>query len=452
MAGALPSTWFPVTAFGQSTLPEFASCVDLSFLDEMEVAGAIYYDGGVPDDAMTILKRRGINLVRQRLWHTSPTNEDGLDALLVTAQRAHALDMHLLVDFHFSDTWADPGQQTKPAAWLGLDFTTLEDSVFDYTNRVVTALVDQGTPPLVVQIGNEITSGLLWDEGRVGGTFDTAQQWDNLATLLSAATDAVHQASPETSVMIHIDRGGDAATTEWFFDNLVSRNVVPDIIGLSYYPWWHGTLHDLETTIVTTVTRYNIPVFVVETAYPWTLDWFDDEHNIVGLEEQILPGYSANRKGQTKFVEEVVSIVNRLSPAPGSGVCYWAPEYISAPSMSSPWENLALFNDAGEVLQTADALGEITLADITATAEAPKKLTIFPNPATNHVRIQFETRDCNTFDVLDRLGRRVITGECIRGGGDASIAIDELPAGFYFVRVSSPRKVVHASGSFVVVR
>ena len=442
------------TASAQAPLSEFSSCVDLSFLDEMEAAGATYYDNGLADDAMAIFKRRGINMVRLRLWHSPPAGTDGLTELLAMAQRAHTLDMDLLVDLHYSDTWADPGQQTKPAAWSTLDFPVLVDSMAAYSKRVIQSLVDQGTPPLVVQIGNEITGGLLWDDGRVGGAFDTARQWDNLAALLNAAIDGVHQASPETAIMIHIDRGGDSAATEWFFDNLATRNVSPDIIGLSFYPWWHGTLEDLETTINVASTRYDVPVFVVETAYPWTLEWFDDAHNIVGLEEQLLPGYGANRKGQTKFIEEVIAVVNRQSPRTGSGVCYWAPDYVSAPGMSSPWENLALFNDSGEVLQTASALGEVTLADVVTTPNVQNEITIFPNPAASQISIQHPaTSTCSTLAVFDRLGRRVLRQHtCNVGSTETSVTIDHLPAGTYFVMVTDDRNINRATGSFVVVR
>jgi arabinogalactan endo-1,4-beta-galactosidase len=155
-----------------------------------------------------------------------------------------------MLDFHYSDYWADPGKQYKPAAWENLNFTALRDSVRTYSANVIQALVDQGTTPDIVQIGNETTTGMLWDEGRVGGGFDTKSQWGRYTALTKAGIEGVREAGGnDIQIMIHIDRGGDANGVRWFFDNFTDFNVDFDLIGLSYYPFWHGDLSDLEAAL-----------------------------------------------------------------------------------------------------------------------------------------------------------------------------------------------------------
>jgi len=182
------------------------------------------------------------------------------------------------------------------AAWKNLTFQVLKDSVYQYTRRVITALKNQNTLPDMVQIGNEITCGMLWDDGRVCGQYDTPQQWTQLAELLNAGIRGVKEsltAGDTVQIMIHIDRGGDNPGSRWFFDHLLAQNVNFDIIGLSYYPWWHGTLSDLEFNTYDLAQRYGKEIVIVETAYPWTLDWYDNTHNIVGDSSQLLGGYPA---------------------------------------------------------------------------------------------------------------------------------------------------------------
>ena len=289
--------------------------------------------------------------VRLRLWHTPDSGWNDLTATLALAQRIQEAQLDLLLDIHYSDTWADPGQQHKPAAWRELSFDQLQDSVYTYTRDVIEALVAQGAPPQMVQIGNEIIQGVLWDEGRVGGTFDTPAQWSQLEQLLQAAIAGVHDAaSPDdVEIMIHIDRGGDLAGATWFLDNLTALSVNYDVIGLSYYPWWHGSFEAMEETVTGVAERYGKPVILVEIAYPWTLGWFDNTHNIVGLPEHLLPGYAGSPNGQYAFIKDTIERV-RSVPL-GRGICYWAPEYMAVSGVGSPWENLALFDEEGHALR-----------------------------------------------------------------------------------------------------
>lgn len=222
---------------------------------------------------------------------------------------------------------------------------------------MVQALVDQGTPPDIVQVGNEITSGMLWDEGRVGGSFDNTSQWGRFTSLVKAGVEGVREAGgDDVQVMIHIDRGGDAGGVRWFFDNLTARNVDYDMIGLSYYPFWHGDLGNLESALATATSRYDKPVMLVEIAYPWTLQWFDNQNNFVGSSSQLTPGYPATPTGQKAMIEAIVDRVLAVPNGMEIGVCYWSPELWALPQYPTAWKNLALFDNNGQVLPAVDAL------------------------------------------------------------------------------------------------
>jgi beta-galactosidase len=173
------------------------------------------------------------------------------------AKRVKAAGMKFLLDFHYSDTWADPGKQYKPAAWRGKSFPELKQAVYDYTKEVMQALKDQGTPPDMVQVGNEINHGMIWPEGNIGNL-------DSLAQLLYAGINGVRVVAPATTIMLHVALGGQNDESRLFYDNMVARQVPFDVIGLSYYPKWHCTLEDLEYNAADLAKQYDRDVIVVE--------------------------------------------------------------------------------------------------------------------------------------------------------------------------------------------
>ncbi len=332
---------------------------DLSFLPQLEARGARFHDSAGTTDALTLLHRHGFGWVRLRLWHRPRDGHSGLEEVLAMARRARRDGLGVLLDLHYSDSWADPGTQTLPAAWANLSFEALEDSVHRYTREVVASLCAQHTPPEMVQLGNEIRGGMLWDHGRVGGAFDTRAQWRQFARLLKAGARGVrdgagaHALAPR--IMLHVEGGGDAEACRVFFDRIVAEQVPFDLIGVSYYPWWHGGLDRLKETLALLGPRYGRDVVVVETAYPWRLAPLDATHNLVGLPHQLLRGYEASPAGQAEFLRDLAEIV---AAAPrGRGVFYWAPDWITAPGLGSAGENLALFDSTGLLLPAADTLG-----------------------------------------------------------------------------------------------
>ncbi len=297
---------------------------DISFLPELEARGMKFSDNGVEKDAIAILKEHGLNYVRLRIFN-DPKQDSGyspgngfcdLDNTLKMAKRVKAAGMKLLLDFHYSDYWADPGHQNKPAAWKNLSFEELKKAVYDYTKEVMTALEAQGTTPDMVQVGNEINHGMIWPEGNVSNM-------DGLAQLINAGTAAVKAVDPSVTMMLHIALGGQNDESVFFIDNMLARGVYFDVIGESYYPKWHGTLEDLETNLNDLSRRYNKDVIVVE--------------------------YS-HRK------EEVNKIAFEVKNGRGKGSCIWEP--------LSTWEKF--FDDKGrsnELLKLYDVISKKYLAN-----------------------------------------------------------------------------------------
>src|SRR6185437_5410986 len=238
---------------------------DISFLPQLEARGIKFSDNGVQKDVLEILKDHGFNYIRLRLF-VDPANDSGyspgkgfcdLPHTLEMAKRIKKAGMKFLLDFHYSDTWADPGKQFKPKAWEGLDFDQLAKKVFDYTTNVLLALKGQGTLPDMVQTGNEINHGILWPTGNV-------QHLDSLAILLNAGMAAVKKVDPSIVTLLHIALGGQNAESEFFIYNMMKRGVSFDVIGESYYPKWHGMLEDLQTNLDLLHKKYQKPVIVAE--------------------------------------------------------------------------------------------------------------------------------------------------------------------------------------------
>jgi len=352
--------------------PALAQCnlldiraVDCSFIPQIESLGGTFSDSAGQRDFLTILKSAGINAIRLRVWNNPPAGWCSPAQTYAFAQRIKAMGFLLIIDFHYSDSWADPGQQTKPAAWSAFNYGAMLPAIRAFTADVLTQLKLQGTPADIVQLGNEISNGMLWNIGRVGGVYDA--NWGQLAELLKSAALGVTDAmSPRPPIMIHLDTGGNNAATRWWFDNAVSRAVPFDIIGLSYYPFWHGSLATMQANINDLATRYAKPIIIAETAYPFTLGWNDNTGNFVGLSSQLLPGYAATPLGQSDFTRDLNTIVRNVPASRGMGVMWWAPEFSAFPGLGSPWENLALVDFTHAALPALRTLGGGRSADFNA--------------------------------------------------------------------------------------
>ena len=237
---------------------------DISFLPQLEDEGRKFYVDGTSQDAIEILKDHGFNYIRLRIFVNPEADSGyskkgycGLEQTKKMAQRIKAANMKFLLDFHYSDTWADPGKQYKPAAWKDLSFPDLTKAVHDYTKDVMTALKQQGTLPDMVQIGNEINHGMLWPDGNF-------RHPDSLAALLKAGVAGVKEVAPSTTIMMHIALGGQGRESRQWLDAMIERGVKFDVIGESYYPQWHGTLDSLKINLTDLSTRYKKDVVVAE--------------------------------------------------------------------------------------------------------------------------------------------------------------------------------------------
>jgi beta-galactosidase len=253
---------------GDATKPQKTTKMlgaDISFLPELEAKGIKFSDNGIEKDAIQIIKDHGINYVRLRLFN-NPSLDSGyspkkgfcdLNYTKQMAKRVKDAGLKLLLDFHYSDYWADPGKQYKPIAWRGLNLEQLKQAMYDYTKNVMLELKAQNTLPDMVQVGNEINHGIVWPEGSVSNL-------DTLAQLLNAGTKAVKDIAPNTVMMLHVALGGQNEETVFFVQNMINRGVPFDVIGLSYYPKWHGTLDDLRDNMEDLANRYNKDLIVVE--------------------------------------------------------------------------------------------------------------------------------------------------------------------------------------------
>jgi arabinogalactan endo-1,4-beta-galactosidase len=326
---------------------------DLSFAVQETAIGNAFSDRGRTALPEQILADHGANFVRLRLWLDPPGGYSNLASVLQMAQRAHAAGMRVLLDFHYSDFWADPATQNTPAAWQGQDLATLAQTVRAYTRDVLTALHDQGTPADMIQIGNEIRNGMLWPLGWADAW--SGAGWDNLGTLLRAgAAGAADAPGPMPRIVIHFDQGGDNAFSRVFFDRVVAQGVPFDVVGLSYYPFWHGTLTQLRTNLDDLATRYGKDVMIVETQYGWTLQNGDSLGDFLWQDSQLVPGYPATPGGQLGFVSDLVSALAAVPGGHGAGVFYWQPEWLPGvgwtPGAGTPNDNLTMFDFTGHAL------------------------------------------------------------------------------------------------------
>lgn len=339
----------------------FIQGMDVSFLDEIEAAGGAFYEDGAAADCLDILKANGVNSIRLRIWNEPPRTFCNLERTIPIARRIKQKGFHFLLDFHYSDMWADPGKQFKPKAWESLDLEGLRQAVYDYTKQVMTALREANALPDMVQIGNEITPGMLWPAGKVDAEFDTDVQWEAFASLVKAGIRAAKEVHPGVNIMIHIDRGGDNASSVKFYDRFAALGVEFDMIGLSYYPWWHGTLEDLRANLNDLATRYGKEIVVVETAYPWTTEPADGLAFIVTADTPLQTPYPATVEGQAAYLREFLEIIRDVPSGLGAGFHWWEPCWTPAKEdwsvgHSNNWSNLTLFDFKGNKLKSIEVL------------------------------------------------------------------------------------------------
>lgn len=358
---------------------KFVKGMDLSTLLELERCGAKYYDNGEERDLLAIMKSYDVDTIRIRLWN-DPWSETGesygagendLKTSLEIAKRVTAAGFGVLLNFHYSDFWADPGKQIKPKAWADYGVKELEQAVYDYTLESMQTFLDAGVNITMVQVGNELSNGLLWPEGKV-------PNYDNIATFVNAGIRAVRKADAAIPVMIHLDNGGNNALYREWFDNFTKRGEDFEIIGLSYYPFWHGSLQMLNDNMNDIAERYGKDLVIAEVSMGYTME---DYKNYEKLSDEERKGYATRpalvekieypmtKQGQYDFMEDFLNRISHIKGGKGKGFFYWEPAWIPVPGsgwatpaslkyMNDPgpcgneWANQALFDYDGNVLPT----------------------------------------------------------------------------------------------------
>ncbi|MFJ3665716.1 arabinogalactan endo-beta-1,4-galactanase [Streptomyces sp. NPDC090106] len=339
--------------------------MDISSLPKNEDHGAVYRTAdGRREDPVRLLAHAGITHARLKVWVNPVDGYNDKARVLPLARRLRRAGIGIWIDFHYSDTWADPAHQTKPAAWSGLDVTGLARAVYDHTADVLGALRRQGTPADLVQVGNEINGGMLWPEGKNWGS--DSGGWEGLAVLLKAGLSAARDTTPRVRTMLHIASGGDNGTSRWWFDNAVAYGLDFDIIAQSYYPFWHGSLETAAANFADITARYGKPVVIAETAYPFTLGSEDDINDILNSPSQLTPGYPATPEGQAAWLRAVADLAAAVPGGQGLGYCYWEGVWTfragsgwnpEDPGSGNAWENLALFDFEDRALPGLRTLG-----------------------------------------------------------------------------------------------
>ncbi len=351
---------------------------DLSTLIEVEQNGGKFYDEGVEGDCIEILKKYGFNYVRLRLWN-DPYAPDGrpysagtndFDMLVKLGRRVVDAGLGFLLDFHYSDFWADPGKQFMPKAWAeNATVESLTKNVYDYTFKTVSDLIALGLKPTMIQIGNELSNGLLWPYGKV-------PEYDNIAKFVSSGIDAVRAIDKSIPLMIHLDNGGKNELYREWFDNYTKRGSDFDIIGLSYYPFWHGSLEALKNNMNDIAKRYGKDLVVAEVSMGFTMEDYglyeglaSDERKGYATRKELIDKieHPMTKEGQCQFMKDFGDVIKQVPHDRGLGFFYWEPAWLPVPNVGwaseaaleytheagpggNEWANQALFDYEGNAL------------------------------------------------------------------------------------------------------
>ena len=333
---------------------QYIKGVDLSSLPEVERCGARFYDHGTEKDALTILRDYGADWVRLRLWN-DPYTPDG---------RGYGAGT-------YSDFWADPGKQTPPKAWQGLDEAELTAAVARYTTDVLCACRANGTVPDMVQVGNELTGGLLWPVGKV-------PNWDAIERFVNAGARAVKAFKSSIPVMVHLDNGGNRELYRTWFDNYFARGGVCDVIGMSFYPYWHGTLDDLRENMNLVAGRYGKDIVVVETSIAFTMESYAERENLADHERKgsalrrVLAekaGFEVSPQGQCEYMQKLLDVIEQVPQNRGRGIFWWEPAWLPVPGWEyvheqgpggNEWANQTLFDFDGNTLPALEIIRDYT--------------------------------------------------------------------------------------------
>ncbi|MCD8371768.1 MAG: glycosyl hydrolase 53 family protein [Clostridia bacterium] len=317
--------------------------MDVSTLIDLEAEGIKYRDGRKEGELLSILKANGTNSVRVRLWH-NPYGESGqtygagtcdLPRVIALGKRIKAAGLHFLLDIHYSDFWVDPMKQFPPKAWQNYNLDRLVAVVKTYSAEVLQALKAEGCLPDMIQVGNEITYGMLWNEGKLTPNGDGSYSgYENLCRILNSAIEGIKQVT-DCPLMIHLERSYDNPHYREFFDELTARGVRFDAIGFSYYPYWHHGFDELLANMNDMAARYGKDLYIAETSYAFTQKHFSDKTKplVIGEDFKMQEGYSLpyplTIEGQRQFCQKLLELLATVKNF--KGIYYWEPAWIPSP-------------------------------------------------------------------------------------------------------------------------
>ncbi|MCH5161626.1 MAG: glycosyl hydrolase 53 family protein [Clostridiales bacterium] len=358
--------------------------IDVSTYFEELDRGAKYYDGDKEVAPLDMLRANGVDCMRIRLW-VDPYDESGnpylggtcdFDNFIRLAKLAMSKGFSVMLDFHYSDFWCDPGKQTIPKSWVGLDLNGLADKVYEYTKSMLIAAKGNGIDIKYIQVGNEITNGMLWPIGKLGEEQTPRTNYESLRTLIKSGVKACREVLPEAALILHLERSYDQDLYNEFYSNMTDIDY--DIIGFSYYPYWHGTFEQFFAN-VDNCKKFGKRLMIVEVGYGFTLeDYIKSAHGGAHLviDATVVDGmgfvkdYPLTPDGQAKFVRDILPLAEKHGVEavywweplwiPGDGICWSSEEaqrYTGATEIKSTrneWANQCLFDYKGRKLPAFD--------------------------------------------------------------------------------------------------
>ena len=371
-------------------MSKFIKGMDLSTLLEMERCGAKYYDKGEEMDILDIMKRYDVDTIRLRIWN-DPKSETGepygagnndLDETIAIAKRVTEAGFGVLMNFHYSDFWADPGKQIKPKAWTNYGVEELEKAVYDFTKESLEKILSEGINVTMIQVGNELSNGLLWPEGQLWSPEGVIDHYANVAKFVSAGIRACREVKADIPIMIHLDNGGNNELYRRWFDNYTQRGEDFDYIGLSYYPFWHGSLQQLDDNMNDIAVRYGKELIIAEVSMGHTMEDYkhyeklsDEERKGYATRPELVAKieYPMTIQGQYDFTEDFLNRVSNVADNKGVGFFWWEPAWIPVPGSGwatpaslkymkdkgpcgNEWANQALFDYDGNALPTLELI------------------------------------------------------------------------------------------------
>lgn len=354
---------------------DFAMGVDASMVKTVEENGGVYYnEAGEEQDVFQIMNQNGVNFFRVRIWNT-PNNLFGdkygggsvnTAEAISMAKRAQAANMNVMIDLHYSDFWADPSNQRTPTKWVSKDLAGLSVEVEQFTAATLNAFKNEGVNVQAIQIGNEINNGLLFPIGRLDWA-NAAKSYENIATLLKAGIKGAKAVNPSIKTVIHLADGGSFDVFNNFFSAMATNNVDYDLIGASYYPYYHGTLEQLKHNLNNSADKFKKPIIIAEMSYGFTVADDPDASHIYNSQMEEKGKYKTSIQGQATAIRDVVNILSEVPENRGLGIFYWEPAWLPvanagwATAEGQAWIEYGDANDLANVNEFTD--GKVTWAN-----------------------------------------------------------------------------------------